>query len=147
MGERESDLKSAHSVEHVKEKGEGSSSEIRIEKCEQSQNSIESNKKTRIAYVDQLYTSKYKKFFYYCWIKKFVASRVVMRTNSTSSRKFQGVGASHNLKYIPTTCTSIEDIVLEWEDFQHFYDIISSSNVLKDNDFLNYPELRHFFQS
>jgi hypothetical protein len=68
-----------------------------------------------------------------------------MRTNSTSSRKFQGVGASHNLKYIPTTCTSIEDIVLEWEDFQHFYDIISSSNVLKDHDLFNYLELRHFF--
>jgi hypothetical protein len=93
------------------------------------------------------HTSKYKKFLYYRWIKKFVASRIVRRTNSTSSRKFQGVGTSHNLKYISTTCTSIEDIVLEWEDFQHFYDIITSSNVLKDHDFLNYPKLTHFFQS
>jgi hypothetical protein len=51
------------------------------------------------------------------------------------------------LKYIPTTCTSIEDIVLEWEDFQHFYDIISPSIVLEDHDFLNYPKLTHFLQS
>jgi hypothetical protein len=112
-GEREADLKYAHSVEHVKEKGESSSSDIRLKNCEQSQNLVESNEETRIAYVDQLYTSKYKKFLYYRWIKKSIASRVVRRTNSTSSCKFQGVGASCNLKYIPTTCTSIENIVLE----------------------------------
>jgi hypothetical protein len=34
VDERELDLKSAHSVEHVKEKGEGSSLEIGLEKCE-----------------------------------------------------------------------------------------------------------------
>jgi hypothetical protein len=34
MDEREVNLKSTHGVEHVKEKGEGSSSEIRLEKCE-----------------------------------------------------------------------------------------------------------------
>jgi hypothetical protein len=34
MDEREANLKSTHGVEHVKEKGDGSSLEIRLEKCE-----------------------------------------------------------------------------------------------------------------
>jgi hypothetical protein len=34
MDEREANLKSTHGVEHVKEKSEGSSSKIRLEKCE-----------------------------------------------------------------------------------------------------------------
>ncbi len=34
MDEREVNIKSTHGVEQVKEKGEGSSSKIRLEKCE-----------------------------------------------------------------------------------------------------------------
>jgi hypothetical protein len=55
-------MKFAHSVEHVKEKGEGSSSDIRLEKCEQFQNLVDSSEETKIAYVNQIYTLKYKKF-------------------------------------------------------------------------------------
>jgi hypothetical protein len=85
MDEKEANLKFAHNVEHVKEKGEGNSLEIRLEKCEQFQNLVESNEETIIVYVDYLYTSKYKKFLYYRWIKKSMTSRVVRRTNSTGS--------------------------------------------------------------
>jgi hypothetical protein len=85
VDEKEANLKFAHSVEHVKEKGEGNSLKIRLEKCEQFQNLVESNEKTIIVYVDYIYTSKYKKFLYYCWIKKSMASRIIRRTNSTSS--------------------------------------------------------------
>jgi hypothetical protein len=61
-------MKFAHSVEYVKEKGEGSSLDIRLEKCEQFQNLEDSSKETKIVYVDQIYTSKYKKFLSYYWI-------------------------------------------------------------------------------
>ncbi len=66
----------------MKEKGEGSSSNIRLEKCEQSQNLVDSSKNTKIVYVNQIYTSKYKKFLSYYWIKNIAASKVVKRTNS-----------------------------------------------------------------
>ncbi len=88
MDEKEASLKFAHNVKHVKEKGEGNSLDIRLEKCDQFYNSVESNEETIIVYVDYLYTSKYKKFLYYCWIKKSMASRVVRRTNSTDSYRF-----------------------------------------------------------
>ncbi len=40
MDEKEANLKFGHSVKHVKEKGEGNSLMIRLEKCEQFYNSV-----------------------------------------------------------------------------------------------------------
>jgi hypothetical protein len=37
--------------------------------------------------------------------------------------------------------------VLEWENFQHFYDTIYYSSVLEDHAILNYPKLTFFLQS
>jgi hypothetical protein len=46
LDEREVDLKSAHNIEHVKEKDEGSSLDIRLKKCEQFQNLVELSEET-----------------------------------------------------------------------------------------------------
>jgi len=34
--------------------------------------------------------------------------------------------------------------MLEWENFQHFYEIIFSNCVFEDHALLNYPKLTHF---
>ncbi len=56
-------MKFAHNVEHVKEKGEGSSSHIRLEKCEQSQILVDSSEETKIAYVNKIYTQSTRNSF------------------------------------------------------------------------------------
>ncbi len=142
VDEREVDLE--HNIQHVKEKGEGSSLEIRFKKCEQFQILVEWSEKTKIVYVNHIYTSKYKKLFYYRWIKKIVGSKIIRKKKSIGSWEFQGIGASRNLSYIPIAYTSIEDIMLEWENFQHFYDIIFSNCVFKDHALMNYPKQTHF---
>jgi hypothetical protein len=92
--------------------------------------------------IDQLYNQKFKKFLYYRWVQ----SSIVHRYNLGSHRgKFYLTPRNHSL--LCTPCAKTIDQDLDWNDFEQFYALITSSQQLETYAFQTYPDLSYFFES
>ncbi len=62
--------------------------------------------------VDKFYQENFNKYLYYRWIQQCTIPRVVRRSNSFSSHRFQQIARHCSVKYTPTTCITTIDVNL-----------------------------------
>ncbi len=69
------------------------------------------------------------------------------QASSLKRRMFQHAIVQQTLKYIPMTYTIPSDLNLVWDDFEEFYNMMKSNNILESHVNLLYLNLTYFLQS
>jgi hypothetical protein len=83
-------------------------------------------------------------YLYYHWIQQSTIPRVIRRSNSFNSHKFQQVEKHCNVKYTPTTYIATIDVNLKRGDFEKLYATIFSNPSLESHALERYANLTHF---
>jgi hypothetical protein len=95
----------------------------------------------------QKYNIKYSNHFYYHWIPQSTFLKQPSYFSSNTNCRILFFPSCHTLIYIPTTCTSITDVILDWVNFVEFYELLVSSEKLKTYALEHYRDLTHFLIS
>jgi hypothetical protein len=95
--------------------------------------------------IDQFYKQKFKKSLCYHWVQSSIIC--IYNLGSHKRGKFYLAPKNHSLLYTPTTYTKTIDHDLVWDDFEHFYALITSSQKLKTYAFQTYLDLSYFLES
>ncbi len=79
--------------------------------------------------IDQFYNQKFKEFLCYHWVQSSIIRRYNLGSHKRS--RFYLAPRNHSLLYTPIACIKTIDEDLVWDDFEHFYALITSSKQLE----------------
>ncbi len=98
-----------------------------------------------IRVINKLYTHKFKKYIYHCWIQKsFCKSYKVI---TLKKGRYQLIHTNHTLQFVPTTCTNTFDVNPQWDELSYLHALIISFTKLEFYALETYHNLTNFFYS
>ncbi len=97
-------------------------SKHQISMSEQSLQKKHQHQNFQIEIVDQIYNQKLKKYLDYYWIQKSIIRNAASRTFKRAKDQLSHINRFYI--FLPTTCTSTQDIDLTRDNFSKFYNLI-----------------------
>ncbi len=107
-------------IGHVKEQKLGSKVDLQKVKVEHVKEESTLNRHVQI--VDLIYNKRFQKYLDYCWIQKSIVWNVASRNFKKAKDQLSHINRFYT--FLPTTCTIIEDVDLDWDDFAKFYKLL-----------------------
>ncbi len=95
----------------------------------------------------QEYTNKFSNYIYYHWVSQLSLLKGSFHSNSAIGHIFLTFPTRRTLKYIPTACTSIVDVTLDYKDFVAFYECIICCEEVDNYAIEHYLDLTKFLES
>jgi hypothetical protein len=96
----------------------------------------------RIETIERIYKLKSKQYLDYYWIQKSIIQNVGSRYFKRSRDQLAHINCSYI--FLPTTCTSKEDVDLVWEDFSKLYSPYFNIIIL-EHALITFPNLLYFW--
>ncbi len=110
-----------------------------------SKQSLSKKHQHHIEIVDQIYNHKFKKYLDYYKIQKSIVRNATSRTFKRARDQLSHI--NHSYIFLPTTCTSTQDIDLVWDGFSKFQNLIYFNVALLKHPITRFLDLLHFLDS
>jgi hypothetical protein len=81
----------------------------------------------------------------YCWIQKSTIQNTTSRSFKIIKNQLSHI--NHSYIILPTACTTIENVDLNWDDFVNFYKLSYSNITIYEQVISKFLDLFHFLDS
>jgi hypothetical protein len=99
----------------------------------------------KVQTVDQIYNQRFQKYMDYHWIQKSIIRNVTSRSFKKARDQLSHI--NHSYTFLPTACTTIEYVNLNWDDFVKFYKLLYFNIEIYEHVIAKFPDLLHFMDS